>query len=136
MSDLAGMGLRKWIVPGVADYTWRSFAAGSLMSAAPTPALCVAHSHPSLPGHFPGTPVVPGVVLLSEVLGEFSRRWPELRVSGIAKLKFLRVLFPEQPFTVEFDLPDETVLRFKCWQGGSVLAEGRLAIASARSGGH
>jgi 3-hydroxyacyl-[acyl-carrier-protein] dehydratase len=136
MSELAGMGLRKWIVPGVADYTWRSFSAGSLMSAAPTPTLCVAHSHPSLPGHFPGAPVVPGVVLLSEVLAEISRQWPDLRVGGITKLKFLRVLFPEQPFTVVFDPPHDPVLRFKCWQGDSVLAEGRLAIASARGGGH
>jgi 3-hydroxymyristoyl/3-hydroxydecanoyl-(acyl carrier protein) dehydratase len=104
--------------------------AGSFMSAVLNP-LCVAPSHPSLPGHFPGTPVVPGVVLLSEVLAELSRQWPRLQVTGIAKLKFLRMLLPAQSFSVEFSTPETAALRFKCWQDGAVLAEGRLALQVA-----
>lgn len=92
--------------------------------------LCVSDAHPSLPGHFPGSPVVPGVVLLSEVLTELQRQQPHMQVTGIKKLKFLRMLFPEQKFTVEFAEPAETSLRFKCWQAGALLAEGNLALSS------
>jgi 3-hydroxymyristoyl/3-hydroxydecanoyl-(acyl carrier protein) dehydratase len=34
----------------------------------PSGRFCIPASHPSLPGHFPGHPVVPGVVLLEEAL--------------------------------------------------------------------
>ncbi len=110
------------------------------MLAAANPALQVDHDHPALPGHFPGTPVVPGVVLLSSVLEELRRQQPQLVVTGIKKLKFLKILFPGQSFTVEFGAPhinnavDSRVdngvgnLRFKCWQDGAVLAEGNLSI--------
>lgn len=90
--------------------------------------LCVDHAHPSLPGHFPGMPVVPGVVLLSEILADQRRQLPRVQVMGIKKLKFLRMLLPDQGFTVEFAEPGANGLRFKCWQDGAVLAEGNLAL--------
>jgi 3-hydroxyacyl-[acyl-carrier-protein] dehydratase len=102
------------------------------MSAAPnhssSATLSVDNTHPSLPGHFPGLPVVPGVVLLSQVLTDLARQLPRVRVTGIKKLKFLRMLFPDRRFTVEFGEPAERNLRFKCWQDGDLLAEGNLAL--------
>ena len=90
--------------------------------------LCVDAAHPSLPGHFPGSPVVPGVVLLSEVMAEQRRQLPHVRVTGIKKLKFLRMLLPNQAFSVEFGAAAATHLRFKCWQDGTLLAEGNFTL--------
>jgi 3-hydroxyacyl-[acyl-carrier-protein] dehydratase len=100
------------------------------MSADASRTFCVDDAHPSLPGHFPGSPVVPGVVLLSEVLADLRRQLPQVRVTGVWKLKFLRMLFPGQPFTVEFGATAANNLRFKCWQDGTLLAEGNFALES------
>lgn len=86
------------------------------MSVAVSHALSVDRTHPSLPGHFPGSPVVPGVVFLSYILLELRRQLPELEVRGVRKLKFLRMLLPEQSFVVEFAAPEHSSLRFKCWR--------------------
>ena len=98
------------------------------MSSPLSSVLYVEPAHPALPGHFPGTPVVPGVVLLTQVITELSRQKPGLTVCGIIKLKFLRMLLPGQLFSVEFGEVENAALRFRCLQDQSLLAEGRLAI--------
>jgi hypothetical protein len=81
-------------------------------------------------------PVVPGVVLLSQILTELTRQLPQLHVRGIKKLKFLKMLLPDHGFTVEFAVaplsgaqPDS--VRFKCWQADDLLAEGNLSLRPA-----
>jgi 3-hydroxyacyl-[acyl-carrier-protein] dehydratase len=98
------------------------------MSADASRTLCVDDAHPSLSGHFPGSPIVPGVVLLSEVLADLRRQLPQVQVVGIKKLKFLRMLLPGQQFTAEFGAIAANNLRFKCWQDGTLLAEGNFAL--------
>ncbi len=59
----------------------------------------VAPDHPCLPGHFPGRPVVPGVVLLDEALALLLAAAPGLRVAGLPAVRFLRPVLPGE--TVE-----------------------------------
>ncbi|ROZ79475.1 hypothetical protein [Ramlibacter sp. WS9] len=53
----------------------------------------VAMDHPSLPGHFPGRPVVPGVLLLDHVLQAISR-FTGQDVGGLRQVKFMSALLP------------------------------------------
>lgn len=60
--------------------------------------------HPALPGHFPGNPVVPGVVLL-ELIQRQARVLAGFR-DGPAhwqRIKFLRPVRPEQPIRLHID---------------------------------
>ena len=86
--------------------------------------ICVPAAHPALPGHFPGRPLVPGVVLLDHVAAAL-QRWRGLRVAGLAQVKFLRPLLPEQ--TAELVLTDDgKALRFSIAHAGAVIASGSI----------
>ena len=52
--------------------------------------LRIAADHPALPGHFPGNPMVPGVVVLERVAAAL-RAWRGERVTAI-DVKFVRPL--------------------------------------------
>jgi 3-hydroxymyristoyl/3-hydroxydecanoyl-(acyl carrier protein) dehydratase len=56
---------------------------------------CVPADHPSLPGHFPGHPVVPGVLLLEHVMQPVQRATGR-RVEALRQVKFTTPLRPEE----------------------------------------
>jgi 3-hydroxymyristoyl/3-hydroxydecanoyl-(acyl carrier protein) dehydratase len=57
---------------------------------------CVPVDHPALPGHFPGKPVIPGVVLLDLLQASFAEHFPQHWISQIPRLKFSHQLEPGQ----------------------------------------
>ncbi len=85
--------------------------------------------HPSLPGHFPDTPIVPGVVLLEQVLRALEAWQGERAVVGIPSLKFLRPLLPEQRFSIHLQANVEGCISFECRRAVSVVAKGELELA-------
>ena len=86
--------------------------------------------HASLPGHFPGHPVVPGVVLLTEV-SVCARRFIEnpIRFTGMPAVKFTYPLLPEVDFEIHIEHGKPGNLKFQCLQGDTQLASGSLSYA-------
>jgi|HigsolmetaAR202D_1030399.scaffolds.fasta_scaffold00150_24 3-hydroxymyristoyl/3-hydroxydecanoyl-(acyl carrier protein) dehydratase len=101
--------------------------------------IVVAADHPSLPGHFPGRPIVPGVVLLDEVWNAIrSTCDSNLRLQAIVSTKFLQAVAPETPVDVQVkfvaETPDRWKARFVASCQGATALEGSFLIVSASDG--
>lgn len=81
--------------------------------------------HPSLPGHFPGRPVVPGVVLLERVLARIGDVQGPLRMP---RVKFARPLLPGEQARIELDGAAPR-WRFRVLRGEELLASGEVRAA-------
>jgi len=90
----------------------------------------VSAEHPSLPGHFPGAPIVPGVVILDEVLAALNEWRGYSRIAEISAVKFLAPLKPGQPFTISLSAAEEmrTEVDFLCRVGDRVIVQGQLQV--------
>ena len=86
--------------------------------------------HPSLPGHFPSAPLVPGVLILDGVLAAFRDRRKDCQLAAIRTVEFLQPLKPEQPFTICFSASndDSSKVNFCCRIQGRVIVEGQLEV--------
>jgi 3-hydroxymyristoyl/3-hydroxydecanoyl-(acyl carrier protein) dehydratase len=51
--------------------------------------------HPCLPGHFPGRPIVPGVLLLDQVLSALQQA-THRRIARLQRVKFAAALLPDE----------------------------------------
>jgi 3-hydroxyacyl-[acyl-carrier-protein] dehydratase len=86
--------------------------------------------HPSLPGHFPDAPLVPGVLILDEVLAALRDWRKDCQLTAIRVVKFLQPLKPEQLFTIRLSTSDDdaTEVNFCCRMEDHAMVEGQLEI--------
>jgi 3-hydroxymyristoyl/3-hydroxydecanoyl-(acyl carrier protein) dehydratase len=90
----------------------------------------IGHDHPSLAGHFPGHPVVPGVVLLSEVIETLRRSSEMPSVAGLPMVKFSSPLKPGEAVTIQVDQDEAALVSFSCRVGTRLIASGVIELAS------
>jgi 3-hydroxyacyl-[acyl-carrier-protein] dehydratase len=83
-------------------------------------------NHPCYIGHFPGNPVVPGVLLLELVVEALGRGAPRT----VASAKFHRVLKPGESFELTWKSAGEKSI-FRCTRGPELLADGTLEFGAA-----
>ncbi|HEV2269155.1 MAG TPA: hypothetical protein VGR92_06840 [Steroidobacteraceae bacterium] len=91
-------------------------------------ALPIAADHPAFDGHFPGAPVLPGVVLLDEAI-----RAIELATGGeprcwrVSSVKFLRTVPPGEALALEQERLASGTVRFTIQSAGQAVATGALS---------
>ena len=92
----------------------------------------VAPDHACVPGHFPGQPVVPGVVLLDEALALLLAAAPGLRVEGFPVVRFLRPVLPGEDVDVLHEPPAAPGrMSFVCRVAGRDTVRGAALLAAA-----
>jgi 3-hydroxyacyl-[acyl-carrier-protein] dehydratase len=89
---------------------------------------CIASTHPSLNGHFPGNPIVPGVVILDYVRNLLQQWMPLSRIKTLSQAKFLKPLHPEQIFTVKLIQASPSLIKFECDSEDEKLVVGTFII--------
>lgn len=83
--------------------------------------------HPALPGHFPGQPIVPGVVLLDQAI-LLVEAAESLHIRGIAAAKFLSPVKPDETLWLDYETSD-AACRFEIRAADRKIANGRLERA-------
>jgi 3-hydroxyacyl-[acyl-carrier-protein] dehydratase len=93
--------------------------------------LTIPSSHPALPGHFPGRPVVPGAVILAEVVHAATNLLGAVRVTGLTSVKFSSPMLPEQRCELVLANDGAGVALFELTRDGARVASGRLQYKPA-----
>jgi 3-hydroxymyristoyl/3-hydroxydecanoyl-(acyl carrier protein) dehydratase len=98
------------------------------------PCFTIGADHPSLAGHFPGRPVVPGAVLLDHAVTLVERRLGH-PISRVVSAKFPRPLAPDVRCSLAIDTGANGQIRLRCTAGHeavlvAVLERGQPTVPS------
>ena len=89
--------------------------------------LCVRHDHPSLPGHFPTQPIVPGVVILDHVQRAIEAQAGVAKQLRISQVKFLQPLLPDEMAELAFE-PKGDGYAFRVTRDAVLLVNGEMVL--------
>jgi len=88
----------------------------------------VIDTHPSLEGHFPGNPVVPGVVILDEVMRGVISQIADSKIVEIPTVKFLKILKPNQIVKVSLIEKKSDTFQFDCVVNNARIVTGKIKL--------
>ena len=92
----------------------------------------ISPDHPSLPGHFPGQPIVPGVVLLEKVIESIEADHGPLPSLRLPQVKFMQPLLPGENAGVHIE-GTAPRWKFRVMRGDVMLASGEI-VAQVTAG--
>lgn len=94
--------------------------------------LAIAADHPAYAGHFPGRPILPGVVLLDEALLALAALQGRAAAAAqIKSAKFLSPVLPGENLRLDYLSTAAGVFRFELKAAERVVASGVLAFTAA-----
>ena len=94
--------------------------------------LPIAADHPAYAGHFPGQPILPGVVLLDAALHALAGVLGNPAASGqIKSAKFLSPVVPGEALTLHYSASPAGGFRFDIRCAARTVASGAAAFAQA-----
>ena len=83
--------------------------------------------HPAFAGHFPGTPILPGVILLDTVLHAIAAETGiALDICQISSVKFLSPASPGDELVIQHTLSASGAIRFDVVAGMRKIANGSI----------
>ena len=88
--------------------------------------------HPCLPGHFPGNPIVPGVVLLDHTLALVRAACPGRDVSHLRNVRFRRPVRPGQAVAVQIATGRKGDVDFTGLHAGEIMLSGSARLEAAQ----
>jgi 3-hydroxyacyl-[acyl-carrier-protein] dehydratase len=91
--------------------------------------LPIAADHPAYAGHFPGRPILPGVVLLDSAQRALQTSGVGA-ITGVAQAKFLSPVLPGEALELDYE-PSASGVRFDIRCGTRRIATGRFALLTA-----
>lgn len=92
----------------------------------------VPRDHPAFDGHFPGSPILPGVVLLDIALLAIADAGNiELSCCEISSVKFLSPALPGDELVIQHAIAVNGVIRFEISAGTRKIASGSIMAKSS-----